>query len=188
MSETITLTAMPTPNPNTVKFLVNKTFFEVGSIDFSEAKKAKNSTLPKALFEVDGIEGVMIGTNFVSITKQDDMGWEKVLEPASELIKDLCAKKDLELFDPTLLESISSASADDSDIVKKIKSILDSEIRPAIAMDGGDCEFCGYEDGILTIRMQGACSNCPSSVMTLKMGIENRIREEVPELKEVVQV
>ncbi|RAP26185.1 NifU family protein, partial [Candidatus Marinamargulisbacteria bacterium SCGC AG-333-B06] len=76
----------------------------------------------------------------------------------------------------------------DSESVQKIKTILDNEIRPAIAMDGGDCEFHSYEDGILTLRMQGACSNCPSSVMTLKMGIENRLREDVPDLKEVIQV
>lgn len=187
MSKEITLTAMPTPNPNTVKFLVNKTFLEVGSIDFSTTEKAEKSLLPKTLLDIDGISGVLIGTNFVSISKQDEAGWETVLEPASNVIKDLCGQ-DIELFDTALIDDITMSSAEDSDVVKKIKAILDSEIRPAIAMDGGDCEFYGYEDGILTIKMQGACSNCPSSVMTLKMGIENRLREDIPELKEVVQV
>ena len=188
MSEKITLTAMPTPNPNTVKFLVNKTFFELGSIDFPTQESAKDSLLPKTLMDVDGIESVMIGTNFVSISKEDSAGWEVVLEPASDIIKDLCCKDDVKLFDDALIPDPDKGSENDSVQVKKIKKILDSEIRPAIAMDGGDCEFFGYEDGILTLKMQGACSTCPSSVMTLKMGIENRLREEIPDLKEVVQL
>ena len=98
MSEKITLTAMPTPNPNTVKFLVNKTFFELGSIDFPTQESAKDSLLPKTLMDVDGIESVMIGTNFVSISKEDSAGWEVVLEPASDIIKDLCCKDDVKLF------------------------------------------------------------------------------------------
>ena len=187
MSEKINLTAMPTPNPNTVKFLVNKQFLESGSIDFSTADKTETSPLPKALFDIEGITGVMIGTNFVSITKSDEAGWETVLEPASKLIESKCADSD-SLFDETLIKKAAENSENDTEVVKKIKGILDSEIRPAIAMDGGDCEFCGYEDGILTLRMQGACSDCPSSVMTLKMGIENRLREDIPDLKEVVQV
>ena len=185
--ELVKLTAMPTPNPNTVKFLVNKAFMEIGSIDFNTKEKASGSTLPEALFDVAGITGVMIGTNFVSISKEDSAGWETVLEPASDLIKDLCAQ-DIDYFDPELLKQAAESAENDSEVVKKIKGILDSEIRPAIAMDGGDCEFCGYEDGILTLKMQGACSDCPSSVMTLKMGIENRLREDIPDLKEVVQV
>ena len=92
------------------------------------------------------------------------------------------------LYDEALLVKSLADNGDDSDAVKAIKTILDNEIRPAIGMDGGDCEFVAYEDGILTLRLQGACSNCPSSVMTLKMGIEGRLREEVPGLKEVVQI
>ncbi len=187
MTETLKITAMPTPNPNTIKFLLDIRFLEKGSIDFNIEEKAKGSALPEALFNVDGIEGVMIGINFVSITKADSAGWEKVLEPASDIIKDLCSS-DKELFDPALKEKAETTSSEDNDVIRKIKDVLDNEIRPAIAMDGGDCEFISYEDAILTLRMQGACSNCPSSVMTLKMGIENRLREEVPDLKEVVQV
>ena len=187
MTEELKLTAMPTPNPNTVKFLIEKTFFETGSIDFSSIEMAKSSPLPKALFEIEGLSGVMIGTNFVSITKEEDAGWEDVLEPASSIIKELCVQ-DIALFDEELIKKASESSSDDSEAVQKIKTVLDNEIRPAIAMDGGDCEFISYEDGVLTLRMQGACSNCPSSVMTLKMGIENRLREELPELRDVVQV
>ena len=187
MSDEIKLTAMPTPNPNTIKFLLEKIFFERGSIDFNSKEQAKGSLLPETLFEINGISGVMIGINFVSITKYDENGWEDVLEAASNVIKDLCSK-DQTLFDEALLEKVNKVAENDSASVKKIKDILDSEIRPAIAMDGGDCEFHSYEDGVLTLKMQGACSNCPSSVMTLKMGIENRLREDIPDLKEVIQV
>ena len=187
MTEEIKLTAMPTPNPNTIKFLLEKTFLEKGSIDFNSKEKAAGSLLPTKLFEINGIAGVMIGINFVSITKHDENGWEEVLETASNIIKELCSK-DQVLFDESLIPQANENAKNDSESVQKIKSILDNEIRPAIAMDGGDCEFHSYEDGVLTLRMQGACSNCPSSVMTLKMGIENRLREDVPDLKEVIQV
>ena len=100
----------------------------------------------------------------------------------------MLSEKDSVLFDPELVKKTEEVAGNDSEAVKKIKDILDKEIRPAIAMDGGDCEFAGFENGILTLRLQGACSTCPSSVMTLKMGIENRLREDIPELKEVVQI
>ncbi len=187
-NDKINLTAMPTPNPNTIKFLVENTFFERGSIDFPIAEKAESSPLPKALFDIKGIEGVMIGTNFISITKHDDEGWENVLEVSSNLIKDMLSDEKQTLFDPELIKKTEETGKNDSESVKRIKEILDNEIRPAIAMDGGDCEFIGFEDGILTLQLQGACSSCPSSVMTLKMGIENRLREDIPELKEVVQI
>ena len=187
MTKDIKLTAMPTPNPNSVKFLLDRTFLETGSINFTSVDMAESSPLPKELLAIEGIEGVMIGTNFVSITKSDDAGWESVLEPASDTIKELCSA-DKPLFDAELTKKAVESAADESETVKKIKAILDSEIRPAIAMDGGDCEFVEYTDGVLTLRMQGACSNCPSSVMTLKMGIENRLKEEIPDLQDVVQV
>ena len=187
MSEEVKLTAMPTPNPNTIKFLLEQQLLERGSIDFDSAEKAKGSYVAEELFTVSAINGVLVGTNFISITKSDEAGWEKVLEPASNVIKAAVASGK-ELYDKSLVEEAHAASENDSESVKKIKEILDNEIRPAIAMDGGDCEFAGFEDGILTLRLQGACSTCPSSVMTLKMGIENRLREDVPELKEVIQV
>lgn len=187
MTNEIKLTAMPTPNPNTIKFLIDITFFEKGSIDFNTKEKAKGSILPEKLFDIKGITGVMIGTNFVSITKEDNAGWESVLEPTSDVIKETCIQ-DIEFFDKSHLEKLETVTSENSETVQKINEILDNEIRPAIAMDGGDCELVSFEDGILTLKMQGACSNCPSSVMTLKMGIENRLREDIPELKEVVQV
>lgn len=187
MSQSIEIQAMPTPNPNTVKFLLNIEFLPSGSIDFTSSDKAKNSPLADALLCVPGMKSVMIGTNFVSITKQADAGWETVLEKASHLIKDLAAKGG-DLIDPVLIQQALSKGNDESAVVKRIKEILDEEIRPAIAMDGGDCQFEGYEDGIVRLQLQGACSSCPSATLTLKLGIENRLREEIPEIEEVIQV
>ena len=178
--------AMPTPNPNTIKFLVNINFLDAGSIDFPDPEKAKNSSLPSTLFEIKGVVGVLIGTNFVSITKHSEAGWETILEKASKIIKEVPA--DSVHIDPELIEKAKEKSTEDSAIVSKIKHILDTEIRPAIAMDGGDCSFEGYEDGIVTLALQGACSSCPSATLTLKMGIESRLKEEIPEVTEVVQV
>lgn len=183
---TIELQAMPTPNPNTIKFLLNVTFLESGSIDFQDADKAESSPLPKALFEISGIRGVMIGTNFVSITKSSEAGWESVLEASSNLIKEMASQDNL--IDAALIEKAQEKGEEDNEIVAKIKHILDTEIRPAIAMDGGDCSFEDYEDGVVTLALQGACSSCPSATLTLKMGIEGRLKEEIPEVKEVVQL
>ena len=188
MTEEIELMAMPTPNPNTIKFVVNKVFFESGSLDFPTKEKASGSRLPEKLFDIDGLSGVFLGTNFISISKTDDAGWEDVLEPSTALIKTLLAEEG-DIVDPALLETlVADDSHEDDESVLKIKKILDEEIRPAIAMDGGDCQFHSFKDGVLTLMLQGACSTCPASTMTLKMGIESRLKEEVPSLKEVIQL
>jgi Fe-S cluster biogenesis protein NfuA len=182
----LNLTAMPTPNPNTIKFLMDFQFLPVGSLDFTDSKKAKNSPLPSKLLTIKGIEGVLIGTNFVSISKHSDAGWDTILETATDIIKTTVGVED-PLIESALIEKIEESMGDDNEIVKRIKEILDHEIRPAIAMDGGDCQFVSFEEGVVTLQLQGACSSCPSATMTLKMGIENRLKEEIPEVTEVVQ-
>ena len=186
--QNVEITAVPTPNPNTVKFLINRIFLEKGSIDFSTIESAKGSLLAEKLFEIKGVSSVFIGSNFISISKNKDAGWEEVLDPATKYLKILLADHSLELIAPELIEKAQVQIHDDSDTVRKIKEILDQEIRPAIAMDGGDCQFHSFENGIVRLQLQGACSTCPSSVMTLKMGIENRLKEEIPEVEEVVQI
>ena len=186
MSEKIELSAMPTPNPNTIKFLPNITFFKSGTIDFPEANKGKSSPLVNALFNIDNISGVMIGFNFISVTKNDSATWEQLVEPVRDtIIKELEADNDP--IDLTLLEEAEESAEQMSEIAEKIKAVIDNEIRPAVAMDGGDILFKSFENGIVTLQLQGACSNCPSSTMTLKMGIEGRLKEEFPEVEEVVQ-
>jgi len=184
----IQLTAVPTPNPNTVKFLVNRQFLEKGSISFLSKQEAENSFLAEKLFEITGIQSLMVGTNFISITKLPNVGWETVLEPATFYLKNVL-QSDEPLLNPQLIQEAQTASHhQQTDVINKIIHILDHEIRPAIAMDGGDCQFHSYENGVVTLQLQGACSSCPSATMTLKMGIENRLKEEIPEIQDVVQL
>jgi len=186
MSTEIRVTAHVTPNPNTLKFLLDRQLFDRGSFNFQTKEEAKGSTLPYALFEITGITGVMVGPNFVSVTKATDLDWADVAEPIITTLKGVIANED-DYIDPALKTEHAQTGDDSADIIK-IKSILDGEIRPAVAMDGGDITFHSYEDGVLTLHLQGACSTCPSSIMTLKMGIEARLKEEIESLREVVQV
>ena len=184
----VQLSASPTPNPNAVKFLPNMHFFESGTIEFQkESDHLDKSPIANKLLKINGIDIVMIGFNFISVTKSQDAEWENLLEPIRDSIVDHL-EKDEKVIDLEYLEKVNEERrTSGSEIEQKIKAILDDEIRPAIAMDGGDVEFKSFEDGIVTLHLQGACSTCPSSTMTLKMGIENRLKSEIPEVIEVVQ-
>lgn len=179
-----------TPNPNTLKFVVNTRFMEKGTANFLSASQAQGkSALAEGLFKVPGVSAVMIGPNFITITKAVDGDWDVVAEQVPQIVE-----KHLEAalpvfspdFDPAGPATVSS-KPEDQEIEKKIREILDNEIRPAVAMDGGDITFGKYEDGVVYLSLQGACSSCPSSTATLKIGVETRIKELIPEVKEVVQ-
>ena len=185
-NKNLNLTAMPTPNPNSIKFLMDFQFLPAGSLEFTDCDKAEKSLLPLRLLNIEGIEGVLVGTNFVSISKTSESGWDTILEKATDIIK-ATVGVETPLIEEALIQKIEESMGDDDEIVKRIKEILDHEIRPAIAMDGGDCQFVSFIEGVVTLQLQGACSSCPSATMTLKMGIENRLCEEIPEVKEVVQ-
>jgi Fe-S cluster biogenesis protein NfuA len=129
----------------------------------------------------------MVGPQFVSVTKQEGASWDPLVGPVAELIRNVIASGEIILPEAALKEAMASRSGD-GDIERRIKEVLDREIRPAVAQDGGDIVFYGYEDGVVTLHLQGACSSCPSSIMTLKMGVENRLKQVIPEVKEVVQV
>jgi Fe-S cluster biogenesis protein NfuA len=171
-----------TPNPQSLKFLVTA---QVASeaVNFTAAAEAARSPLARKIFGFPWAAGVYIGPNFVTVTKQDWVDWDILAEPLSELIKE-----HLERGEPVLLASVEPEEdvSNDSPIVRQIKEILRQEIRPAVAMDGGDIIFEKYENGRLYLHMQGACSGCPSSAYTLKEGIETRMREAIPEIQEVV--
>jgi len=184
-TKTIDIQAEITPNPNSLKFNVSQTFLDLGSIDFTDKEKAKDSPLALKLLELEGIKGVLVGTTFVTVSKQNEIGWDKVSESIVSIIRDLLMASDGPYIDHSL--AATAVSTSDTAIEKRIKEILDAEIRPAVAQDGGDINFQKYEDGVLTLFLQGACSSCPASTMTLKMGIENRLKQEIPEIKEVVQ-
>jgi len=174
-----------TPNPNTLKFVVNRTFMERGAANFTASNQTQDSPLAKSLFEIPGVQAVMIGTNFVTITKAVEGDWDILAEQVPETI-DVHFKSGA----PALTKEWAppTSTGDETEVEKKIKEILDNEIRPAVAMDGGDITFGKYEEGIVYLQLQGACSSCPSSIATLKMGVEARLKESIPEIKEVVQV
>ncbi len=183
MSE-LTISAQITPNPHTLKFMLSQLLIESGSIDFTNPEKAATSPLAKALFEINGVTGVLIGVNFVSVSKSTQVDWASLAEPITTTLKSVIGQGGT-LVDTSLL---SSNAHGNSEIETRIKEILDQEIRPAVAMDGGDIIFYGYEDGIVSLHLQGACSSCPSATLTLKMGIENRLKEEFSEIVGVIEV
>ncbi len=188
-SNAVEISAEITPNPNTLKFNVNKALVKAGSVNFPDKAKAKGALLPEKLFEIENVLGVMIGPGFITITKNPDSQWPSLVPAVTETLK-LLLSSDKVLF-PEQASGDDAAPANNeanSEIERKIREVLDNEIRPAVAMDGGDITFYGYENGVVTLHLQGSCSSCPSSIMTLKMGVENRLRSLIPEVREVVQI
>ena len=184
----IEISAEVTPNPNTLKFNVNKSLLESGSLNFTDREKAKGAYLAEELFKVDHVLGVMVGTSFITITKAPASNWKDLVQPLTEKIKQIVGSGQTLLPAGLSGAAAASGSGANGEIEKKIREILDNEIRPAVAMDGGDIQFYGYQDGVVTLHLQGSCSSCPSSVMTLKMGVENRLKSLIPEVREVVQI
>lgn len=174
-----------TPNPHTLKFNVYKQLIPFGSCNFPAKDAAKESLLASRLFEIEHISGVMIGIDFVSVTKTGDIEWPALARDVVESIRYFLQSGE-PAVSKTVLDVIEQGGG--GEIERQIRSILDEEIRPAVARDGGDIVFYGFENGVVKLHLQGACSSCPSSIMTLKMGIENRLKQSIPEVKEVIQV
>lgn len=184
MSE-VTVYSEITPNPNTLKFLVSKQIVERTYDFISKEEAQERSPLALKLFMVQDIEGVYLGKNFVTVTKNSAADWVKYEDKICEVIEDHLVQGD-----PVILEDKNDVKPKKvyEGVEKQINDIIEEEVRPAVAMDGGDIVFKGFEDGIVYLTMMGACAGCPSSTMTLKMGIEARLKEAIPEVKEVVSV
>lgn len=173
-----------TPNPQTLKF-VPTIPLGTESLNITNQAEAARSPLAQKILGFPWAAGVFIGPNFISVTKQEWVDWEIIAEPLSELIKEHLVNGEAVLIaGPKPIED----DASDSPVIKTIKQILRDEIRPAVAMDGGDITFDRYEDGRVYLQMQGSCSGCPSSMFTLKEGIETRLKAAIPEVTEVVAV
>lgn len=175
-----------TPNPNSLKFNAGRSLLPDGSVFFATAGEAKNSPLAQKLFAIPQVESVLIGQDFVTITRGKNIETWAVLIPA--VTKTLTAH--LEAGGPVVLGGAENqkGSTASTETEKKIIQFLDEHIRPAVARDGGDIRFHGFKNGVVTLHLQGACSTCPSSIATLKAGVERMLKEHVPEVKEVVQV
>ena len=174
-----------TPNPHTLKFNVYKQLIPFGYCNFQSKESAKDSILGSRLFEIEHISGVMVGIDFVSVTKTPDIEWPALARDVVESIRYFLQSGE-PAVSRTVLDAIEQGGG--GEIETQIRTILDEEIRPAVARDGGDIIFYGFENGVVKLHLQGACSSCPSSIMTLKMGIENRLKQSIPEIKEVIQV
>ena len=184
--ETVDVSLEFTPNPNTLKYVVNRVLLEKGAANFPDVSAAERSPLAKRLFAVTGVSGVMVGKNFVTVTKGSEGDWEGLNRGVTDIIKDHLTKNLLVLEEGAVTGGPTGQGV--GAIEDKIRAILDAEIRPAVAMDGGDITFERFENGVVYLYLQGSCSGCPSSTATLKMGIENRLKEQIPEVQEVVSV
>ena len=173
-----------TPNPATLKFLPGCTVMESGTANFPERGAAARSPLAERLFELPEITGVFLGTDFITVTKNGDSEWHQ-LKPAvlAAIMEHFTAGRPVIIGDSS--EATGSAAEEDDEIVAAIKELLETRVRPAVAMDGGDITFEDFEDGVVYLHMQGSCSGCPSSTATLKAGIENMLRHYIPEVTEV---
>ena len=178
------VTYEPTPNPQTMKYLMGCEISKE-NLNFDDPTKTERSPLAQKIFGFPWAAAVFIGSNFITITKQDWVEWDIIADPLANILTE-----HLNNGLPIVIEAPQKIEINENDppIVRKIKELLDSEIRPAVAMDGGDIVFHKYENHILYLSMQGACSGCPSSMVTLKEGIEKRVTEVIPDVKEVVSV
>ena len=175
-----------TPNPNSVKWVLSTTLVEAGrSAHFESPVGPAVSPLAARLFAVDGVAGVFLAGSFVTVTKQADRDWPGLAQSLVDAIKAFAASGD-DALGPDWDAGAAPLGGDA--IEARIQRILDEEIRPYVAQDGGDVVFAGYHDGVVELYLQGSCSGCPSSTATLKLGIETRLREAVPEVQEVVAV
>lgn len=178
-----------TPNPASLKFVLSQTILPKGSADFPDLASADEAPLVKKLFDFKFVERVFLGYNFVTLTKSDAFQWEEIIPVVKDFLKAYIASGQ-PMLSEAYLEEIPSQGADEEDdeITQKIKSLLESHVRPAVAMDGGDIIYENFEDGIVKVRLQGSCSGCPSSTLTLKAGIEGLLTRMIPEVKSVEAV
>ena len=177
-----------TPNPNALKYVLDEhTLLPRGTASFTIRELAESSPLARRLMAIPGVASCMIGSNFVSVTKSDDGDWEVLDLKTRDALKEHVLSGD-PAVNPLSLDQAALPKGEETEITKKIREVLDRDIRPAVAMDGGDIVFDRFDAGIVYLYMQGSCAGCPSSTATLKMGIETRLKQAVPEVQEVVSL
>ena len=183
MASSVDIQPVGTPNPRSVKFLTDRTILPVGSADLRDPEAARKSPLAMQIFELEGVEGVFISQNFVTVTANADDQWTRL---SPQIVRSM--KSFFESGAVAVEGDLDAHGVAEGEIEERIQDILDKQIRPAVAMDGGDIIFVRFEDGIVQLRMTGACDGCPSSTATLKAGIEARLRHFIPEILSVEAV
>src|SRR5450755_4364874 len=178
-----------TPNPETMKFVANKLLYPGKSIDFPDVDVAKPSPLATEVFGFPFIKSVFIASNFVTLTKTAETDWNDVIPSIRQFLKEYLedGKPVINEEEVVIVKSEGNTiDADDDDVVKRIKELLENYVKPAVEMDGGAIQFKSYNEGVVNLMLQGSCSGCPSSMITLKAGIEGMMKRMIPEVKEVV--
>ncbi len=177
-----------TPNPETMKFVANKLLYPSKSIDFPDESTSSPSPLAKELFAFPFIRSVFIASNFITLSKTADTNWDDVIPNIREFLKNYLEEGKPVIHEDQIVTKVVSdvISAGDEDVVTRIKELLENYVKPAVEMDGGAISFKGYETGTVKLMLQGSCSGCPSSMITLKSGIEAMMKRMIPEVKEVV--
>ena len=172
-----------TPNPNSLKFLPGKKVSNSGPYEITNKDETQNE-LVRNLLSINGVEGIFLGEDFISINKKEIIKWDEIKHIVISFINDFYSEGKEFVIDESLEEQNSNLD----DLEKKIVKILDEKIRPAVARDGGDIKFKEFKDGVVKVQLQGSCSGCPSSTMTLKQGVQNLLCHYLPEVKEVVAI
>ena len=171
-----------TPNPNSLKFIPEAKVSEVGPIEFLDIKKTDNKLI-RDILSLNGVRGIFVYEDFLSVNKSSSIEWEEIKHIIISYINDFYSKGNKSIISKTTYEASNKIY---SDLEKKIINILETKVRPAVSKDGGDITFQNFQNGIVTVKLQGSCSGCPSSTMTLKRGVENLLSHYVPEVKEVI--
>ncbi len=177
-----------TPNPETMKFVANKLLYPGKSIDFPDESTAAPSPLAKELFAFPFIRSVFIASNFVTLSKTVETNWDDVIPSIRQFLKEYLEEGKAVINEDQVVvkTDTNTISADDDDVVVRIKELLENYVKPAVEMDGGAISFKGFDNGTVKLMLQGSCSGCPSSMITLKTGIEGMMKRMIPEVKEVV--
>jgi Fe-S cluster biogenesis protein NfuA len=181
-SSLLMISSEVTPNPASMRFVLNRPVLETGTADFAGPAEADRSPLALRLFALKGVSGVFLGPNFVTVAAEQG-DWLVLRQPVIDAIRE-----HLTSGEPILVGTSDLQAEGTTETAEGIIRVIEEEIRPAVAMDGGDVVFSGYENGIVRLRLRGACSGCPSALFTLKMGIERRLKEEFPEIVSVEAV
>ena len=178
-----------TPNPETMKFVANKLLYPGKSIDFPDIESATPSPLAQELFGFPFVKAVFVASNFVTITRTPEADWDEIKPTIRQFLKEFLEENKSVIFEELVVEEKQENNmvlSDDPDVVKRIKELLENYVKPAVEMDGGAIQFKKFEDGIVTLMLQGSCSGCPSSMITLKSGIEQMMKRMIPEVEEVI--
>ncbi len=175
-----------TPNPETIKFIPGQVLLESGTLDFASDKQVKDVPLAQRLFAITGVKRVFLSVDFVSVTKNSDADWSKLKPLVLAALMEHLSTEHL-VVNASCHSKDSEKGGDDNEIISQIKELLEDRVRPMVMMDGGDIVFDSFVDGVVYLKMQGACSGCPSATATLKIGVEKMLRHYIPEIIEVRQ-